>query len=98
MTIVAAPDRIASAYVVAFGCYGDVTRYAHERGVCRQAVYRQAAWVQATLAGNPWQAENDRLRRPVRDLERRLAELERRLADAVVLDRDKQAQFACVGQ
>src|SRR5215217_7791180 len=34
--MVASPQRIASAYLVLFGNYGDVTRHARARGVCRQ--------------------------------------------------------------
>ena len=42
MGMVATPQRIASAYFVVFGNYGDVRRYAEERGVCRQWIYREA--------------------------------------------------------
>jgi hypothetical protein len=35
MGMVARPQRIASAYVVFFGQYGDVSRYAEQRGVSR---------------------------------------------------------------
>ena len=42
MGIVAPPQRIASAFTVFFGHHGDVSRYAQERGVCRQWVYREA--------------------------------------------------------
>ena len=96
MNRVAPSPRIASAYAVHFGRYGDVQRLARQRGVCRQWLYREAAWVQDTLAGTP--ARRDRLRQRVRALQARVAHLERRLAQAVVLDRDKQAEFAAVGQ
>jgi hypothetical protein len=90
--------RIASAPAVLFGRYGDVTHYARQRGVCRQWVYREAAWVEATLAGTTAQAQIDGLRQRVRELEGQRAALEQRLAQAVVLNPDKQAEFACVGQ
>jgi hypothetical protein len=96
--MVAPSPRIASAYAVHFGRYGDVRRAAQERGVCRQWLYREAAWVVATLDGTAQRQQADRLRQRVRELERRQAELEGQLARAVVLDRDKQAEFACVGQ
>src|SRR6516162_505230 len=82
---VAASPRIASAYAVHFGRYGDVQRLARQRGVCRQWLYREAAWVQATLDGTP--PRRGRLRQRVRQLQARVAQLERRLAQAVVLDR-----------
>jgi hypothetical protein len=96
MGMVAAEPRIASAYVVIFGHYGDVSRYAQERGVCRQWVYREARWLQAFLAEQ--QQEKQRLRQQVQELTRQKAVLEQRLAVAVVLDEEKQAEFASVGQ
>jgi hypothetical protein len=96
MAMVAPPQRIASAYFVAFGNYGDVSRYAQERGVCRQWVYREADWVQQHL--HETQPENQRLRQQVQELIQRQADLEKRLAVAVVLDREKQEEFASVGQ
>jgi hypothetical protein len=98
MTIVAAPQRIASAFHVQFGQYGDVGRYAQERGVCRQWVYREAAWVIHTLEGKHRKEEFDRLRTRLRELERENSALQKRLVQAVVLDDDKQAEFASVGQ
>ena len=96
MAMVAPQPRIASAYVVIFGHYGDVSPYAQERGVCRQWVYREAAWVQPCLTDK--QQEIQRLRQQVQALTQRQAELEKRLALAVVLDAEKQAAFACEGQ
>ena len=43
MGMVAPEQRIASAFFVIHGSYGEVTRYAQERGVCRQWIYREAA-------------------------------------------------------
>src|SRR6266849_2445984 len=98
MGMVAPQQRIASAFTVVFGCYGDVSRYAQERGVCRQSVYRESAWVLATLEGSKWQRQVADLQQQLRLSQQRLAELEARLAQAVVLDRDKQAEVACVAQ
>jgi hypothetical protein len=47
---VAHQARIASACFVIFGKSGDGTRYAEERGVCRQWVYREALALQQALA------------------------------------------------
>ena len=96
MGMVAPQQRIASAYFVIFGNYGDVTRYAAERGVCRQWVYREASWLPQTLAEQQQTIEG--LRARVRDLEQQHADCQERLRLAVVLDADLQAQFASVGQ
>jgi hypothetical protein len=96
MGMVAAQQRIASAYAVFHGRYGDVRHYAQQRGVCRQWVYREAAWVQEVLTHQA--AQRERLRAQVRQLEQRLAEVEQRLRRAVVIDPDKQAEVATVGQ
>jgi hypothetical protein len=96
MGMVAPQQRIASAYFVLHGRYGDVSHYAEQRGVCRQWVYREAAWVQQVLTET--QAECTRLRVQVRQLEQQQAAMERRLATAVVIDGDKQAELASVGQ
>jgi hypothetical protein len=96
MCIVASPQRIASAYVVLFGHDGDVRRYAQERGVCRQWVYREADWVQQHLAEQP--QEIHQLRQQVQELSQRQADLEKHLAQAVVLEPSKQREFAGVGQ
>jgi len=96
MGMVAPRQRIASAFFVIHGAYGDVSRYAQERNVCRQWVYREAAWVNRVLSEG--QQECACLRARVRQLEERQKELEERLATAVVIDEGKQAELASVGQ
>jgi hypothetical protein len=96
MGMVAPQQRIASAFFVFHGNYGDVSRYAQERGVCRQWVYREAAWLQDFLTEK--QQELEGLRTQVRQLQQRQTELEQRLAASVVIDEEKQAELACVGQ
>jgi hypothetical protein len=96
MNRVAVEQRIASAFVVVCGHYGDVSRYAQQHGVCRQWVYRQAGQVQQHLQATPQEVQ--RLRQQVQELRQRQAELVQRLAQAVVLDKEKQEEFACVGQ
>ena len=90
MARVASAQRIASAFAVVCGRYGDIRRYAHERGLCRQSVYREATWVVNTLEGSPWRQQVAELGQQLRQSQQRVAELEARLAQAVVLDRDKQ--------
>ena len=96
MTIVAPDPQIASAFFVFHGRYGDVTRYAQHRGVCRQAIYREAAALHQALAGA--RHERDQFRDRLRQAQARQAEWEARLAQAVVLDAQKQAEVAWVAQ
>jgi hypothetical protein len=98
MGMVAPQQRIASAFAVVCGRYGEVSRYAQERGVCRQSVYRESAWVLANLEGSRWRQQVATLQQQLHQSQQRLAELEARLAQTVVLDRDKQAEVACLGQ
>src|SRR6516225_9830913 len=98
MCILAHAPQIASAAAVLAARYGEVSRYARQRAVCRQRVYREAHWLGQRLDDQALQQERDVLRQRVRDLERRLAERERQLARAVVLTKDKQAEFAGTGQ
>jgi len=96
MGMVAPQQRIASAYFVVFGKYGDVSRYAEERGVCRQWVYREADWLRNCLATS--REKIDALEQQVRELDQQKAALEHRLTLSVELDEEKQAQLAAVGQ
>jgi hypothetical protein len=98
MCILPATQFIASAYAVHFGRYGDVQRLAQQHGVFRQRLYREAAQVVAALDNSQRVQQIHRLQQRIRDLESRVAHLEGRLAQSVVLDRDKQTEFACVGQ
>src|ERR1700686_2386355 len=95
MGMVAPQQRIASAFVVIFGQHGRVTQYAQERGVCRQWVYREADWVQKRLGDHE---EIRRLREQVRELTEQNVAFEHRLAKSVVIDEEKQAELASVGQ
>jgi hypothetical protein len=96
MGMVAPQQRIASAYFVVFGKYGDVTHYAQERGVCRQWVYREAQQLQDELTAQ--RQELQQLRQQVRDVQEQNRELQERQALAVVIDKEMQAQLATVGQ
>lgn len=96
MGIVGPDPRIASAFFVLYGQYGDVTRHAQQRGVCRQWIYREAAALRQALASA--QQENEGLREQLRQAHQLQVTLETRLAQAVVLDAPKQQEVACVGQ
>jgi hypothetical protein len=96
MGMVAPRQRIGSAYFVICGKYGDVSRYAQERGVCRQWIYREAKWVQQQLEEK--QQEIQSLRQQLKELTHCRSELEKRLAMSVVIDKAKQERLATVAQ
>jgi hypothetical protein len=98
MGMVASPPRIASAFFVFHGQHGDVTRHAQARGVSRQCVYREAGAVAAAVDGAAARARQDETNRQLAAAHQRIAALEEQLRHAIVLDPDRQAEFAAVAQ
>jgi hypothetical protein len=98
MGMVARSQGIASAYVVFFGVYGDVSRRAKERDVSRQKLYREAAQTAALLEGTTQLAEFEPLREQLKQFQQRVAELERHLSQAVVIDDDRITRLAAEAQ
>ena len=98
MTTVPLLDRLASAAATFFGRYGAVTRLAQQRGSCRQAIYRQAAAVRDDLDTERHRQEVLRLRQQLDQLQARYDDRQRRLEQAVVVDQDRQAEFAATAQ
>lgn len=98
MGMVALRRRIGSAFFVAWGQYGQVSQFAQEQGISRQWVYREAQQVSDTLEGTQARAAIERLRNENAALRVEVEDLKRRVAVAVVLDEEKQAEFAGVGQ
>ncbi|HEX2184434.1 MAG TPA: hypothetical protein VHN78_02880 [Chloroflexota bacterium] len=98
MGMVALAQRIASAFVVFCGDWGAVSRQARACHSSRQRIYRQAHHVQRRLEETAWQQERQELRAQLQRLGQENERLRQRLAQAVVLDADKQAQFASAGQ
>jgi hypothetical protein len=96
--MVALGRRIGSAFVVTWGAHGQVSQFAHEQGVSRQYVYREAKQVAAVLEGTQTREQIERLQREVAALREQVAQLNERLSLAVVLDDEKQTEFACAGQ
>jgi hypothetical protein len=96
--MVANPQRIASAFMVFVGPHGSVSGYARDRGVSRQWVYREANGVAAALENSRQRQEIADLQAQVHQLKQKCRTLEKSLAQAVLLDEDKQAEFASVCQ
>lgn len=98
MDMVLLRQRIASAFHRTSGERGAVTKQAKCRGVSRQSIYRQAQWVEQQLLAPDWQAERATLQQRIQELTAQVAQLQQQLADRVVLDEDKQAEFASACQ
>jgi hypothetical protein len=91
-------QRIASAFVVLSGRYGDVTKMAQDREQSRQSLYREAAQVVNAVDGTAVQSRVNELERQLAEQEAQIQALEERLERAVEITRDKQDEFASVAQ
>jgi hypothetical protein len=92
------PQRIAGAFAVFCGRYGDVTAMAQEREQSRQALYREAEQVAEAVDGAVAQARIEELQRQLADRLAEVKALEKRLKHAVEIIPDKQHEFATVAQ
>jgi hypothetical protein len=92
------PQRIASAFAVLCGRYGDVTKMARDRQQSRQSVYREAAQAIDAVDGTATQARIAELEQQVVQLRDQVLALQRRLGQAVEMTPEKQAELACVAQ
>jgi hypothetical protein len=92
------PQRIASAFAVLYGQYGDVTRMAKDREQSRQSLYREAEQVANAVDGTAVQVQIDELRRELAEQRAAVQVLQERLKHAVELTPDKQHEFAAVAQ
>ena len=92
------PQRIASAFAVCFGHYGDVTQMAKDREQSRQSLYREAQQVAIAVDGATAQARIDELQRQIAEECAKSHALNERLKHAVELTPDKQNEFATVAQ
>jgi hypothetical protein len=102
MRIVAAFQRLASAATVFFSPHGGVSAQARQRGVGRQTLYRQADEALVAVAGSSAAQQLLQLQQRLQDCQEQLAACQQQLRQQqrylVVLDPDKQAQFASCGQ
>src|SRR3954468_4063850 len=92
------PQRVASAFAVLCGRYGDVTEMAKDRGRSRQSLYREAEQVVESVDGAGAQAQIDELKRHLGERQAEVNALRERLKHAVEITPDKQHEFAAVAQ
>ena len=92
------PQRIASAFAVFCGQYGDVTRMAQDREHSRQSLYREAERVVDAVDGAAAQARIDGLQRQLAEQHAEAQALRERLQHAVEITPYKQHEFAAVAQ
>jgi hypothetical protein len=91
-------QRIASAFVVLCGRYGDVTEMARGQERSRQSLYREAAQVAEAVDGASAQSRIDELQQQLAARQTQIRALQERLGRAVEITRDIQDQFATVAQ
>jgi hypothetical protein len=92
------PQRIASAFAVLCGRYGDVTEMANDRECSRQSLYREAERVAEAIDGTMAQARIEELQRQLAERQAEVQALETRLKHAVEITPDTQHEFATVAQ
>jgi hypothetical protein len=92
------PQRIASAFAVFCGRYGDVTKMAEDRQQSRQSLYREAQRVANAVDGAAAQARIDELQQQLARRQAEIQALRERLEHAVEITSDKQDEFATMAQ
>jgi hypothetical protein len=92
------PQRIASAFAVFFGQYGDVSQMAQDRDQSRQSLYREADEVVDAVDGTATQARIDELKRQLAEQQAENQALHERLKHAVEITPDTQDEFVTVAQ
>jgi hypothetical protein len=92
------PQRIASAFAVLCGRYGDVTQMAKDREQSRQSLYREAEQVANAVDGAAAQARITELQQQLAQRQAEVQALQERLKRAVEITPDTQHEFATVAQ
>jgi hypothetical protein len=92
------PQRIASAFAVFCGRYGDGTTMARDREQSRQSLYREAQQVTDAVDGTAAQARIDELQLQLDRRESEVQSLQERLSHAIEITPDKRDEFATVAQ
>ncbi len=91
-------QRIASAFAVLCGQYGDVTQMANDREQSRQSLYREAQQVANAVDGTAARARIDELQRQLAEQRAEVQALQERLRHAAEITPDKQDEFATLAQ
>ncbi len=92
------PQRIASAFAVLCGQYGDVTEMANDRDQSRQSLYREAEQVANAVDGTAAQSRIDELQHQLACQSDEIQALQDRLKQAIEITPDKQHEFATLAQ
>jgi hypothetical protein len=92
------PQRIAGAFAVLRGRYGDITQMAKDREQSRQSLYREADRVVEAVDGAAARTRIDDLQRQLADQRAEVRALQGRLEHATEITPDKQHEFAAVAQ
>jgi hypothetical protein len=93
------PQRIASAFAVLRGRYGDVTAMAKDRDQSRQSLYREAEQVtNAVNAAAVAQSRIDEFQHQLARQSDEIQALRERLKHAIEITPDKQHEFATIAQ
>lgn len=92
------PQRIASAFAVFCGRYGDVTKMAEDREQSRQSLYREAEQVANAVDGAGAQNRIAELQQQLAQRQAEVQALHERLRHAAEITSDKQREFAAVAQ
>ena len=77
------PQRIASAFAVLCGQYGDVTTMAKDREQSRQSLYREAEQVANAVDGAAVQARIDELQEQLAQRQAEVQTLQERLMEMI---------------
>jgi hypothetical protein len=91
-------QRIASAFAVLCGQYGDVTEMANDREQSRQSLYREAQQVANAVDGTAAQSRIDELQHQLACQSDEIQALQDRLKQAIEITSDKQHEFATLAQ
>ncbi len=92
------PQRIATAFVVLSGRYGDDTEMAKDREQSRQSLYREANKVVEAVDGAATEARIDELQRQLAEHRAEVQALRERLDHAVEITPETHREFAAVAQ
>jgi hypothetical protein len=92
------PQRIASAFAVLCGQYGDVTAMAKDRDQSRQSLYREAQQLTSAVNAAAPQVRIDELQQQLARQCGEIQALQDRLKHAIEITPDKRHEFATLAQ